>query len=1022
LGSAIKYIAESLEPRLLLAAALLKDLTTQEHGSLPSGFAELGNEVVFSTSSNLGGKELWKTDGTAGGTTLIKSGFISIELLTSSNGLVYFVTSTTETGKELWRTDGTPSGTVMVKDLFPGSNSSDPKELLDVGGTLFFAATIDSFPTSRQLWKTDGTEAGTSIVGYYAPSRNPIRLTNLNGTVFFNGKGPAIGELWKSDGTDAGTVVVKDDPDLKNPLMLAPFNGKLLFRASGSIWLSDGTTTGTLRGPAMPGPEGGEWTRFVEVDGTAFYTSAPSLNPELWKTNGTVAGTSRVKDIVPGSSGSNPTNLVGYGNLLLFSVTVNGQSQFWGSDGTDAGTVQIKLGAFQFARPTPLNGLVYFKSGEGLWKTDGTAQGTVLVKDGFDGFSGTVSLKTGSLQRLFFAADDSVHGSEPWVSDGTTAGTRIVKNINTDTLDSNIVSVADLNGYTYFTKGGSLLWRTDGTTSGTVVVKDFGPYSLDPNKIIFKGNLYLTGSALDGGFPVYRLWKTDGTDAGTIELGNIHVAAFAPVGERMVLAAYSMSSGLEGIWTTDGTPQGTFLLKAGAYAEFDPLIASGTHAYFRGVTGPRFPLWVTDGTAAGTYDLLPSIDTSQYGQYTFGHLADIDGVLYFTVNYDEIWRTEGTTATSYRVTSRLRDVNDFTKFGDKVVFAATRGSNIGLWKTDGTDAGTVPIMEAGNPYPMRVIGESLYFGIAHKPSDGLRNLWRTDGTLVGTVLVASDLDFDGINEITETVFLRVTDALHGQELWRLDPASGEAVLVQDFYPGPINGQPAGLGWSNGSYYFTALAPDVGRELFRVSPPQASSGGPYTVGVHSSMQLDASASTDPDPSETLSFAWDLDNDGIYGETGAVAGNGDEISATPTFLASNRPAGSYAIKLRVTNSFGLSSETTTSIRIAKIGDLNLDNQVSIADFIQLASHFNQSPATWEDGDLNDDGAVTIADFIDLASNFGQSSGEANPEAPISVTATPVSKKSKHHRSKTRHHVKSHHKQPQLLLLSRRLAEKR
>jgi hypothetical protein len=66
----------------------------------------------------------------------------------------------------------------------------------------------------------------------------------------------------------------------------------------------------------------------------------------------------------------------------------------------------------------------------------------------------------------------------------------------------------------------------------------------------------------------------------------------------------------------------------------------------------------------------------------------------------------------------------------------------------------------------------------------------------------------------------------------------------------------------------------------------------------------------------------------------------------------------------------------LRSTRIGDLNLDGRVSIADFITLAAHFNQSgTAMWDEGDLNYDRSVTIADFIDLASNFNTSySGES------------------------------------------------
>jgi PEP-CTERM motif len=71
-------------------------------------------------------------------------------------------------------------------------------------------------------------------------------------------------------------------------------------------------------------------------------------------------------------------------------------------------------------------------------------------------------------------------------------------------------------------------------------------------------------------------------------------------------------------------------------------------------------------------------------------------------------------------------------------------------------------------------------------------------------------------------------------------------------------------------------------------------------------------------------------------------------------------------------------------ALIGDLNLDQQVTISDFIDLSSHFNMTDATWRDGDLNGDGAVTISDFIDLASHFGQT--YTTPLAILSAVPEP------------------------------------
>jgi len=67
----------------------------------------------------------------------------------------------------------------------------------------------------------------------------------------------------------------------------------------------------------------------------------------------------------------------------------------------------------------------------------------------------------------------------------------------------------------------------------------------------------------------------------------------------------------------------------------------------------------------------------------------------------------------------------------------------------------------------------------------------------------------------------------------------------------------------------------------------------------------------------------------------------------------------------------------IRLTRIGDVNLDGIVTIADFIDLSANFNHTGVTWQEGDMNGDGSVTIADFIDLSANFnGIYSGKCFP----------------------------------------------
>ena len=64
-------------------------------------------------------------------------------------------------GEELWRTDGTPEGTTLVADLNPGQLSSVPRFLLQALGRTFFTATSPEY--GAELWSSDGTAAGTVI-------------------------------------------------------------------------------------------------------------------------------------------------------------------------------------------------------------------------------------------------------------------------------------------------------------------------------------------------------------------------------------------------------------------------------------------------------------------------------------------------------------------------------------------------------------------------------------------------------------------------------------------------------------------------------------------------------------------------------------------------------------------------------------------------------------------------------------------------------------------------------------------
>ncbi len=221
-------------------------------------------------------------------------------------------------GSELWKSDGTADGTVLVSDVNPGGPGSQPAGLCVVGTVLFFAATNGYF--GRELWRSDGTTTGTRLVTDIVRRTGnsfPSLLTPLGSILLFVAQdrisgGPGHGpELWRSDGFYTGTVLVKD----LVPGTGSPFNG-----LTTPIFMADDQTL-----------------LFSANDGVA--------GMELWRSDGTDAGTVLVKDIMsgPGSGITSPASPALVGATLYFAANdgTHGQ-ELWRSDGTEAGTVLVK--------------------------------------------------------------------------------------------------------------------------------------------------------------------------------------------------------------------------------------------------------------------------------------------------------------------------------------------------------------------------------------------------------------------------------------------------------------------------------------------------------------------------------------------------------------------------------------------------------------------------------------------------------------------------------------------------------
>jgi ELWxxDGT repeat protein len=307
-------------------------------------FTNVNGTLFFTADDGVTGYELWKSDGTADGTTLVKDihsgvGSSFPQGLTVVNDTLFFTADDGVSGAELWKSDGTADGTILVKDINPGGERSGPGFLTAVNVTLLFVA--DDGVSGYELWRSDGTAAGTILVKEFWPGSSneplPVEFTNVNGTLFFQANdGVTGGELWRSDGTAAGTILVKDiqpGTESSSPENLTAVNGTLFFWSgrfgtdvtNRGLWKSDGTADGTILVKDIWPYSGMFHTppSSTAVNGTLFFEgfdSTSGTGAELWRSDGTAAGTTLVKDILPGSEGSDPRHLTAVNDTLFFSA------------------------------------------------------------------------------------------------------------------------------------------------------------------------------------------------------------------------------------------------------------------------------------------------------------------------------------------------------------------------------------------------------------------------------------------------------------------------------------------------------------------------------------------------------------------------------------------------------------------------------------------------------------------------------------------------------------------------------
>jgi len=507
--------APSSERLLWASDGTVRGTRSVLEANVDEAFALLPSRLVFLVDGE-SGMELWRTDGTAGGTTKIASvgsGASEAVFLVSGNRATLLLSQPTTL--DVWSTDGSAAGTRKLATLTPGLLPGDGQRAATATHAFFITTTS----AGQELWASDGTVAGTRAVSSFA-APNPFAtsqwLKPIGNHVYFIADDVTHGdELWRSDGTPAGTTRITDfgyvNP-FDNPFsdgVVEELNGKVVFLATDGLnptglWTTTGSPSSTrplseVCGNRCEVYDDEPWLARVgnRLVFTAF--SVSSFSTEVWSTDGTAAGSGPLVPCPPSClSFARPAVL---GDRLI--LVGGGGSELWSSDGTAAGTHEITH--FDDADPFDVffpgygpevaaaGGRIWFGAhqhpyGQELWSTAGTPETTELAGDINPGSGGSLPVSFAALgdRALFLAgrcADAGPEGYDAWTSDGGASTQRL------SPFDSSCSGSIDPEqpivtsggfGYWWEGFGGLSLWRTDGTPGGTVLLRTFPDVSFPP--------------------------------------------------------------------------------------------------------------------------------------------------------------------------------------------------------------------------------------------------------------------------------------------------------------------------------------------------------------------------------------------------------------------------------------------------------------------------------------------------------------------------------------------------------------
>ncbi|RFS14125.1 ELWxxDGT repeat protein [Emticicia sp. C21] len=708
-------------------------------------------------------------------------------------------------------------------------------------------------------------------------------------------------EYWKTDGTEIGTVLIKTLTLPRKVQYFGEgfyFKGKYYYSfndGSVNFIVSDGTINGTT---TYKNNRVGIYGYQAFTDYFYFHTADPgglNYRTKLWKCAGDSTSSQKALFEIDGDTTYSVSNLFKFKNNLHFisytngqiriskfdtvtlnvnhitnslfgplNLTINGSKLYYSSVSTDYSTIgfyenngSLASNTLIFSMPYNDSFIYNFYKGENNYyvSQQKTENGQIIDDVIYWIYNGSTLVKltdivpditlgiyynaVGAAGDIFyFSASDSQHGYELWRTDGTTAGTYMIKDINSQIASSYPKVLFGLGNYAYLMAddktNGVELWKSNGTStslhanlnqdnriehvlgssyrghkkfkSSYIIGLSYKHFQILPNGNInhlsfleangntnfheFKDSLYYMGND-------NNLWKTNGTPTGTKKAvhldstnngtGNIGYQILNNTESSLFFTSDASSI----LWKTNGTKSGTLKLHEFKITELPFFNPSSFYSSWtlgnlliferRNTSLNRTELWRSDGTVAGTFQLATNNYLSGYGTF--------NNQLYFR-DKGGLWKTNGTQEGTLQINEK--DFLDGKQLRDKFYLVGRNNSNnnIEYYEIDKHEnlkllTTISDFTEEGFNYPSGFTKIDDRYLLNYISTPGYQHFVLTDGNAENTKRAFSlkgSIPFEGeyfFTYLNKKIYFTAVDSLKGQELWVWDFECPDGYTIRD---------------------------------------------------------------------------------------------------------------------------------------------------------------------------------------------------------------------------------------------------